>query len=143
MTEYLPEEEDFEDALDPGITPLPVIIKGSDIIQELAPNFAGCQTYAIPAQGNPVIQPIPILSRRLRRMEARLFCYAAATTQVCLNTSMAPLSGINPSGFIIPVPASPSIFEVKWRARQPCYAIGIGSALSIAVIDDTFTEPET
>lgn len=120
------------------VAPIPVsIVKSPEELTSLAVEFGAFQTITVPQIGQNTGTLAPVLARRPTRDEAYVFILpqATATAVVLAHRQDYVSNAANPQGGIFPVSATSPIVQVKWKAQQPLYAVGIGAPATIIVLD--------
>lgn len=119
------------------MAPIPVsIVKETEELTGLAPEFGAPSTYSIPQIGTTTTgSPVQIMQRRVTRTKAiiSIDVLGGGATGVMLAHRPDYLANAgNPQGFLIT--AVPKI--ILWENQQPCYAAAIGGGpVSVSVLD--------
>jgi hypothetical protein len=122
----------------PGATHLEQPIPVVSLTENLAPEYGACMTWSVPQAGVGTNQPVQLLTRRIRRSQAKLFITAlGGATSVVLNSKLDPLQGLTPQGAVfLTIGRLPD-----WENQQPLWAIALGGGpVTIAVFDDSYAE---
>jgi len=122
----------YEGGAWPSDKPIPVTVE----TENAAPEYGACMTWNIPQSG--VGQPIQILTRRLRRSEAKIEVNFTVAGIVTFNSNLDHLSA--GQGYVVNVPV-PGLYRFPdWESQQPLYCIASVAGLTVSVIDESFAE---
>ena len=122
----------YEGAAWPSDKPIPVTVE----TENAAPEFGACMTWVIPQSGVGV--PIQILTRRVRRQQAKVEVNFIVAGIVTFNSNLDHLSA--GQGYVVNVPVAGLYRFPDWESQQPLYCIASVSGLSVAVIDESYAE---
>jgi len=131
-TGYTEEEPQVYEGAAYEAQPVPVY----SLTEDYAPEYGACMTWSVPQ--TTAGTPVPLLNRRTRRAQAKLFITAlGGATSVVLNSKLDPLQGASPQGM-----AFSAVGRLPdWENQQPLYAIAVGGGpVTIAVLDESYAE---
>lgn len=121
--------------------PIPVRIVRTEA-EITSPAKASCMTWPINTFANmPAAGLTPICPHRYHRYKAKLWCVpGAGATAVVLNTKRDPLAQSSPQGATFTFPTTPVPFALPdYEAEEALYAMSIGGPVTIAVIDQGYS----
>jgi len=127
--EYIEDEPQIYEGESIPMEPIPVI----SATENRAPEFASCMTYSI-----PTTQPIQILTRRIRRNEAKIEINFTAAGTVTFNSNPDHLS--TGQGYVVSVPVAGLYRFPDWESQQPLYCIASVAGFTALVIDESYAE---
>lgn len=118
-------------------------LKTVNVNERDAPDYGSCMTWPV-GQAGVATAPTQLLPRRIRRYKGKMWVTnptGGTATAIVINSKQDPLTNPNPSGATYQLAAAPSSLELPdWDSQQPVYAIAIGGAITVSVIDEAYAQ---